>query len=79
MKNDHDLLDTLHGLVGCEYMSDLKSDALRGRVLQVIGEMELSRFSPAEWEKAVSYLFQTDGKFNSLDDVRAFIAREERL
>jgi len=79
MKRYHDLLDILHGLVGCEYMSDLKSDGQRGRVLQVIGGMELSDFSPADWEKVISYLFQTDVPFHSLEEVRAFITREERL
>ena len=78
MKEEQEtLLDTLHQLAGCEYMSDLKSETQRDCLMRVITGMDISRYSADTWTKAASYLFQRDICFQTMDEVQTFLVTEK--
>ena len=58
-------------------MSDLKSDAQKVRLLQVICGMDTAAFAVAAWEEAISYLFNANVRFHSLEDLRAFVGTQQ--
>ena len=78
MADQHELLETLHRLVGCEYLSDLKNGEQRERLLRVIDEMDASRFPLPVWSGAVSYLFQMEVCFLSFKELRAFVEEQRQ-
>ena len=48
MSNEKDLLDDLHGLVGCTYLSDLRLPSKRADVIKALAQLRPQDYTPAQ-------------------------------
>lgn len=64
MKNEKHLLDILWEMVGCEYLSDLRTKRYRSAALQAICHVDKNDYSAKMWNETLSYIL---GKNNILN------------
>jgi len=76
MAQETGLLDLLHKMVGCEYLSSMKERHWRRKLLQTINEIDAAEYSYEQWSKALSYLFGRDIPISSAEGLRAFAEAE---
>ena len=51
-----ELLDTLAGRLGCNYLSDLKSPQHKAAVAEIVATIDAQRYPLAQWNEALAYL-----------------------
>ena len=56
MEERKGLLDALQEMVGCPYLSDLRTLEDRGPIRQTLEQLNPEDYSPAEWQDAACYL-----------------------
>lgn len=75
MSKDKDLLDELHAIVDCEYLSQLKEEKTRYSLLQAVNEMNMTDFTFDEWSEAISYLFGVEISISQYEDIDIYIQK----
>lgn len=73
MKSE-DLLDILAFESGCIYLSDLRTEANRPRLLQILADFQPERCSLRDWEEAISYLLQETAHFPDQEQARSYLS-----
>ena len=79
MSNISGLIDRLHTLVGCEYLSSIKEQTWRKEIIQAIQQIDVSDYTIQEWSKALSYVFEEDVQFESEMEVKAFVEAKDPI
>ena len=74
MVNRSDLLDRLHELVGCTYLSDLRDPIWQPHLQQALCRVPHSDYTNDEWSKALSYLFSEIVFINAIEDLDTVLA-----
>ena len=59
MVKDKHLLDILWEKVGCDYLSDLKTQKTRPAALSAIRQINKDDYSTEMWNETLSYIFST--------------------
>jgi len=76
MEQKPDLMDKLHRMVGCEFLSSLKEPRWRFRLLQAILEIEADEYPYDQWSRGLSYLFDEDIRISSAAELRALVDKK---
>jgi len=71
--NNSDLMDDIHALVGCEYLSDLKCELWREKVLCSICSIPQTAYSLTQWAYLFSYLFNEDIHFDTEAEIHDYL------
>ena len=79
MSNISNLIDRVHAMVGCEYLSSIKEQAWRKEVVQAIQQIDVSDYTLREWSKALSYVFEEDVQFESEMEVKSFVEEKKPI
>lgn len=76
MKEKH-LLDVLWEMVGCDYLSDMKTEKMRAKTFDAIGHIHKSDYSTAMWNETLSYILGKKIIVSSPKDVDAVIGMQD--
>jgi len=80
MEEKLNLIDRLHQMVGCAYLSNLKEATYRRKILEAMGAIYAPEYSLQEWSYALSYLFEETVLIESPMRLRLFLdAKAEAL
>ena len=69
MANKSDLLDRLHELVGCTYLSDLRDPIWQPHLQRALCRVPRSDYTNDEWAKALTYLFSEVVFIDAIEDL----------
>ena len=76
MGQNIDLVDRLHRMVRCEFISDLKGPQWKQALLHAIGNISAEDYTFTQWSSALSYCWEEDVQISSKADLRAFLAEK---
>lgn len=74
MKKEYqrDLLEFLHGVLGCTYLSDLTMEPYNTRAKMLLRYLDLARFPLKELNEAVAYLYRDKQDFTCYEQANAY-------
>ena len=73
-----DLFELLQDKVGCEYISDMRSEPHRSRARKIIKELNLEDYTLTELSDMAEYLYDRKPDFSNMRQAQSFFLCEAR-
>lgn len=73
------LLDYLSEEVNCGYLSDLKNTCYHVQIVSLLKELEIERFTLSQWQETVKYIFNYNQPFESVQEIKDYIAKQSHV
>lgn len=71
--NREELLETLQRLTGMEFLSDLRQDYAREKLIASLSKLRAEDYSLDQWSAALAYIWDAPLSFGSLAEVAAWL------
>lgn len=72
------LLDCLHNLLGCEYLSDMGLDGRRNYAAKLLlGKIGIEGYPVKEWNDTLQYLYGVNKLFCSSEEIAQWLQENE--
>lgn len=73
-EDQRDLLEFLHGILGCIYLSDLALEPYNTRAKMLLRYLDLTRFPLKELNEAAAYLYRDKQDFTCYEQANAYFS-----
>ena len=72
------MLEWLRKCAGCRFISDLRYGANNESAKTAAKDIDFSRYTIHEISDAISYLYGSDNKFDTIEDVKLFLDAQQK-